>query len=89
MLLRNPGGLLPLPRGKRVAIIGPNGNVSDVYQGQYHGANCPGNGGDHYDWHVDIGHEVNGSRKLSFTLQLSASSDYDGGDLEFLNASYE
>ena len=46
-------------------------------------------GGDHYDWHVDIGHEVNGSRKLSFTLQLSASSDYDGGDLEFLNASYD
>ena len=46
-------------------------------------------GGDHYDWHVDIGHETNGSRKLGFTVQFSPSSDYDGSDLEFLNAAYD
>ena len=46
-------------------------------------------GGDHYDWHVDIGQQANGSRKLGFTVQLSASADYDGGNLEFLNAAYD
>jgi PKHD-type hydroxylase len=38
---------------------------------------------DHYDWHVDLGLGATASRKLGFTVQLSASSDYDGGDLEF------
>lgn len=37
----------------------------------------------HHDWHVDIG-ERNSTRKLSFSLQLSDSNDYEGGDLEFL-----
>ena len=41
MLLRNPGGLLPLAKGKKIAIVGPNGGVKDVFQGQYHGGNCP------------------------------------------------
>lgn len=27
--------------------------------------------GDHYDWHVDVGHAANGSRKLGFTVQLA------------------
>ena len=40
---------------------------------------------DHYDWHVDLGKSVNASRKLGFSLQLSDSGDYEGGDLEFLN----
>jgi predicted 2-oxoglutarate/Fe(II)-dependent dioxygenase YbiX len=40
---------------------------------------------DHYDWHIDVGQSVNASRKLAFSLQLSASSDYEGGDLEFFN----
>lgn len=36
----------------------------------------------HFDWHMD---QVPGPvhRKLSFTLQLSEPSDYEGGDLEF------
>lgn len=38
---------------------------------------------DHYEWHVDSG-PSNSSRKLSFSLQLSAPEDYDGGELEFL-----
>jgi PKHD-type hydroxylase len=42
-----------------------------------------GGTGDHYDWHIDIGMENTASRKLGFTVQLSASSEYDGGDLEF------
>jgi hypothetical protein len=41
---------LPLKRGTNIAIIGPNGNVSDTYTGQYHGAFCPKNGADHYDY---------------------------------------
>ena len=47
VLLRNPAhsaARLPLRRGLALAVIGPNGNVADVFQGQYHGANCPGTG---------------------------------------------
>lgn len=41
--------------------------------------------GDHYTWHVDNGlaEPPLGTRKLSFSLQLSDPNDYDGGDLEF------
>jgi predicted 2-oxoglutarate/Fe(II)-dependent dioxygenase YbiX len=42
-----------------------------------------GSSGDHYDWHVDVGRGSSASRKLGFTVQLSASSEYEGGDLEF------
>jgi len=40
--------------------------------------------GDHFAWHVDNGlaDPPLGSRKLSFSLQLSRATDYDGGDLE-------
>jgi beta-glucosidase-like glycosyl hydrolase len=47
VLLRNPppslsrAAHLPLKRGMKIAVIGPNGNVADVSQGQYHGGNCP------------------------------------------------
>jgi len=40
--------------------------------------------GGHYDWHIDVGNKVP-NRKLSFTIQLSDSSEYEGGDIEFLN----
>jgi PKHD-type hydroxylase len=39
----------------------------------------------HYDWHVDVGRGPNASRKIGFTLQLTDSAGYDGGDLEFHN----
>jgi PKHD-type hydroxylase len=39
--------------------------------------------GCHYDWHIDVGKAVP-NRKLSYTIQLSKSDDYEGGDLEFL-----
>lgn len=42
-----------------------------------------GASGDHYDWHIDVGENQTASRKLGFTVQLSASSEYEGGDLEF------
>ena len=42
----------------------------------YHGE---GNG--HYDWHADLGPNIS-NRKLSCVLQLSESSDYEGGDLQ-------
>ncbi len=43
----------------------------------------------HYDWHVDIGRQINASRKLGFTLQLSHGHDYVGGDPEFHNVPFE
>ena len=45
---------------------------------------------DHFAWHVDNGIEgpPMGSRKLSFSVQLSHSADYDGGDLEFATYSH-
>lgn len=41
---------------------------------------------DHYVWHRDtlLRPELGTCRKLSFSIQLSNSADYDGGDLEFL-----
>ena len=41
--------------------------------------------GDHFLWHLDNGvvAEPVGSRKLSFTIQLSGPDEYEGGDLEF------
>ena len=44
-----------------------------------------GQNGGHNDWHVDIGRLNNASRKLGVSVQLSHSSDYVGGDLEFHN----
>ena len=41
--------------------------------------------GGHYDWHVDTGNNVC-HRKLSFTIQLSDSKDYEGGDIEFIGS---
>jgi PKHD-type hydroxylase len=38
---------------------------------------------DHYTWHTDMLRD-SFVRKLSFTIQLSDSSDYTGGDLEFM-----
>lgn len=39
---------------------------------------------DHYTWHTDLHSDGNICRKLSFSIQLSDSSDYEGGDLEFM-----
>ena len=51
VLLRNPASAgqahLPLTKGIKIAIIGPNGNVPDVFQGQYHGGSCPTDSPDH------------------------------------------
>jgi len=37
---------------------------------------------DHYNWHIDLSGGYT-TRKLTFTLQLSDPSEYEGGDLEF------
>ena len=42
--------------------------------------------GQYYDWHMDFGPRAPSIRKLSFVLQLSEPSDYDGGDLEIMNS---
>jgi PKHD-type hydroxylase len=36
----------------------------------------------HYDWHQDIGPGNPSLRKVSITVQLSDSDEYEGGDLE-------
>lgn len=36
----------------------------------------------HYDWHQDIGPGVGSLRKVSITVQLSDTDEYEGGDLE-------
>jgi PKHD-type hydroxylase len=36
----------------------------------------------HYDWHQDIGPDEMSKRKISITVQLSDSDEYEGGDLE-------
>ena len=40
--------------------------------------------GDHYDYHTDAKSDtfLEHDRKLSFTVQLSDSNDYEGGDIE-------
>jgi PKHD-type hydroxylase len=44
------------------------------------------NGG-HYDWHMDCGPGELSTRKVSVTVQLSDSDEYEGGDLEFMRGS--
>ena len=41
--------------------------------------------GDHYNWHTDWSPNSNKKRKLSMTIQLSESSDYEGGDVEIFD----
>jgi len=38
--------------------------------------------GDHFGWHVDAVAGQKPFRKLSLSIQLSAETDYDGGDLQ-------
>jgi len=44
---------------------------------EYHGD------GGHYDYHLDVGLNVN-HRKISVIVQLEDSSNYEGGDLQIL-----
>lgn len=39
-------------------------------------------GGGHYDWHMDIGPYPINHRKISVTIQLSDSNEYEGGDFD-------
>lgn len=43
----------------------------------------------HYDWHQDIGMGSASLRKVSLTLQLSDSEEYEGGDLEVYSGQKE
>ena len=40
--------------------------------------------GDFFDWHLDFGNGFSSKRKLSLSIQLSNSDEYEGGDLQFL-----
>ena len=53
----------------------------DIVTDSIHYVIYPEDGG-HLDWHMDVGaHGVN-KRKLAMTVQLSDSSDYEGGDFQ-------
>ena len=53
----------------------------DIVTDLIHYVIYPEDGG-HLDWHMDVGaHGVN-KRKLAMTVQLSDSSDYEGGDFQ-------
>jgi PKHD-type hydroxylase len=41
----------------------------------------------HYDWHMDMGPENECMRKLSLVIQLSAPTEYQGGDLQIMTSS--
>jgi len=41
-----------------------------------------------FDWHFDVTN-IEPTRKLGFTLQLSDSNDYEGGQLEFFGYDYD
>ena len=46
VMLKNLGSTLPLATGGKVAVIGPNANLSEAIAGYYGGkAVCPGQGG--------------------------------------------
>ena len=51
------------------------------YQDKLQYTNYYGDGGGHYDWHLDLGPGLS-NRKLSVVLQLSDPSEYVGGNLE-------
>ena len=38
--------------------------------------------GGHYDWHIDMGTTNQWLRKLTFTIQMSDPSQYEGGELQ-------
>lgn len=59
-----------------------DGFIENIQYTEYHGTE---NG--HYDWHLDIGEEVD-YRKISITIQLSGPEEYVGGELEFLKGPY-
>ncbi len=42
--------------------------------------------GGKFDWHIDLGPDMTSARKLSVSVQLSPADEYEGGELEFLNA---
>ena len=40
VLLKNEGGLLPLKRGQKIAVIGPHAMGTEVFLSNYHGSAC-------------------------------------------------
>jgi predicted 2-oxoglutarate/Fe(II)-dependent dioxygenase YbiX len=51
----------------------------DVVTDPIHYVIYPEDGG-HLDWHMDVGAYAVNKRKLAMTVQLSASTDYEGGE---------
>lgn len=72
------------------AVLRLNDSYRFDLKGFYEGAQVARYGpGGHYDWHVDLGMQAQAARKLSISIQLSHSDEYEGGDLEFLGPTDE
>jgi len=52
--------------------------LDDIQYTEYHATNDG-----HYGWHQDIGPGALSTRKVSITVQLSGSDEYEGGELEY------
>lgn len=44
--------------------------------------------GGHYEWHTDLAAKGNSRRKLSVTVMLSDPADFEGGGLQFFEATH-
>ena len=56
----------------------------DIVTDPIHYVIYPEDGG-HLDWHMDVGAYGVNTRKLAMTVQLSDSSEYEGGDFQIWN----
>lgn len=54
--------------------------LTGFYEGAQVARYAPGG---HYDWHVDLGEQLQSARKLSVSVQLTDGADYQGGDFRF------
>ena len=70
VLLQNPAKVLPLPRGKRIVVLGPHFNATSQLLGNYRGDVCwnPGNGGD------------SGAEPCMVSLMQAITAENQGGE---------
>lgn len=68
-----------------VAVQSNNERYGFDIHGFHHGLQLARYGeGDFFDWHLDFGPGQTSNRKLSISVQLSDSDEYEGGDLQFM-----
>lgn len=61
-------------------------DLTGIYENMYYNTYC-GSHNHHFNWHYDSGSQTPAPRKLTFCLQLSDPSEYEGGTLEIRTVS--